>query len=65
MFLKSKNENPYFFHPPLTGVIAPTGEFTFPPRMFANKSAENPDNEILDKEILKSFFSRCAKGWLQ
>jgi hypothetical protein len=57
MFLKSKIENPYFFYPPFAGVIASTGGFTFPPCMFANKSAEYPDNSILDKEILMSFFS--------
>jgi hypothetical protein len=57
MFLKSKNENPYFFYPPFASVIVSTGGFTFPPRMFANKIAEYPDNCILDKEILKSFFS--------
>jgi hypothetical protein len=57
MFLKSKHENPYFFYPLFAGVIASTGGFTFPPRMFSNKSAEYPDNGILDKEILKSFFA--------
>jgi hypothetical protein len=57
MFLKSKNENPYFFYPPFASAIASTGGFTFPPCMFANKSAEYSDNGILDKEILKSFFS--------
>jgi hypothetical protein len=57
MFLKSKNENPEFFYAPFAGVIASTGGFTFPRRMFSNKSAEYPDNGILDKEILKSFFS--------
>jgi hypothetical protein len=57
MFLKSKNENPYFFYPPFASVIASTGGFTFPPRMFANKSAEYSDNSILDKGILKYFFS--------
>jgi hypothetical protein len=56
MFLKSKNENPYFY-PPLAGVITSTGGFTFPPRMFANKSAEYPDNGIPGKKIHKSFFS--------
>ncbi|KAF2086924.1 Cloroperoxidase [Saccharata proteae CBS 121410] len=57
MFLKSKNENPQFFYAPFAGVIASTGGFTFPPRMMSNKSAEHPDNGILDKENLKSFFS--------
>jgi hypothetical protein len=56
-FLKSKNENPEFFYAPFAGVIASTGDFTFPPRMFSNKSAAYPDNGILDKDILKSFFS--------
>jgi len=57
MFLKSKNENPQFFYAPFAGVIASTGGFSFPPRMFSNKSAEHPDNGILDKEVLKSFFA--------
>jgi len=57
MFLKSKHENPEFFYAPFAGVIASTGGFTFPPRMFSNKSAEYPDNGILDAEILKTFFS--------
>jgi hypothetical protein len=57
MFLKSKNENPDFFYAPFAGVIASTGGFSFPPRMFSNKSAEFPDNGILDKEVLKSFFA--------
>lgn len=57
MFLKSKTENPEFFYAPFAGVIASTGGFTFPPRMFSNKSAAYPDNGILNKEILKSFFS--------
>ncbi|KUJ21101.1 putative aromatic peroxygenase [Mollisia scopiformis] len=57
MFLKSVNENPQFFYAPFAGVIASTGGFSFPPRMMSNKSAEYPDNGILDKEVLKSFFS--------
>jgi hypothetical protein len=57
MFLKSKSENPYFFYAPFAGVIASTGGFTFPPRIFTNKSVAHPDNGIIDKEILKSFFS--------
>lgn len=57
MFLKSKHENPYFFYAPFAGVIASTGGFTFPPRMFANMVVAYPDNGILDKEILKSFFA--------
>lgn len=57
MFLKSKNENPNFFYAPFAGVIASTGGFSFPPRMFSNKSAEYPDNGILNKEVLKSFFA--------
>lgn len=57
MFLKSKHENPNFFYAPFAGVIASTGGFSFPPRLMSNKSAEHPDNGILDKEMLKSFFA--------
>jgi len=57
MFEKSKTENPQFFYAPFVVVIASTGGFTFPPRMMSNKSAEYPDNGILDKEVLKYFFS--------
>jgi hypothetical protein len=57
MFLKSRNENPEFFYTPFAGVITSTGGFSFPPRMFSNKSPEYPDNWILGKEILKTFFS--------
>jgi hypothetical protein len=57
MFLESKDQNLRFFYALFAGVIVSTGGFTFPPRMFANNTAEYPDNGILDKEILRYFFS--------
>lgn len=53
---QSKANNPYFFSAPVAGVIVQPAAYTFIYRFMANKSAEYPEG-ILNKEVLKSFFS--------
>jgi hypothetical protein len=48
--------NPYFFFPPVAGVLATPAGYAFPSAMMANHSAEYP-NGYLDKETFKSFFA--------
>ena len=55
-FQQSIDQNPYFFNGPFSGVAVQPAAYTFIYRFMANKSAEHPDG-VLNKDILKSFFS--------
>lgn len=53
---QSKANNPYFFSAPFSGVAVQPAAYTFIYRFMANKSEEHPEG-VLNKEVLKSFFS--------
>ncbi|ETN38619.1 uncharacterized protein HMPREF1541_06656 [Cyphellophora europaea CBS 101466] len=55
-FQQSIENNPYFFNGPFSGVAVQPAAYTFIFRFMGNKSAEHPEG-ILNKEVLKSFFS--------
>jgi len=55
-FQESKDNNPYFFNGPFTGVAVQPAAYTFIYRFMANKSSEYPEG-YLDANVLKSFFS--------
>lgn len=55
-FEESKQNNPYFFNGPFTGVIVQPAAYYFIYRFMGNKSEEHPDG-YLDKDVLKSFMS--------
>ncbi|POR39495.1 hypothetical protein TPAR_00289 [Tolypocladium paradoxum] len=55
-FRRSRENNPYFFNGPFTGVAVQPAAFTFIYRFMANNSAEYPEG-YLDGDVLKSVFS--------
>ncbi|KAF4973330.1 hypothetical protein FZEAL_9346 [Fusarium zealandicum] len=49
--------NPFAWFGPATGWMVRASPYSFTARLVANRSAENPDDGILDKDGLKNFFS--------
>lgn len=49
--------NPYAWFGPASGWLVRASPYSFTARLVANRSAEHPDEGILDKEGLKAFFS--------
>ncbi|KAF9768393.1 hypothetical protein IL306_014336 [Fusarium sp. DS 682] len=49
--------NPFAWFGPASGWLVRASPYSFTARLAANRSAEHPDDGILDKETLKAFFS--------
>nr|XP_018912976.1 PREDICTED: aromatic peroxygenase-like [Bemisia tabaci] len=60
-FFQCINENPYFFHGPVSGLLVGNGAYTFVYRFMGNKSAEYPDG-FLDRRVLKSMYAVTGEG---
>jgi len=53
-FQQSISQNPYFFNPPFSGVVASPAAWSFIYRSMANESSEHPEG-LLTGGVLKSF----------